>query len=237
MTDKPLTIEYRFILPDKRETLFELNIDPLTMTIIGATGEQPLPAWTALQFRQCPNCELECTTTPYCPVAVNLAPLIRTCGALVSHDALEVIVTTPERTISATTTNQRAVSSLLGLIMATSACTRTEYLKPMARFHLPFASEDETVYRTGSMYLLAQYFRRQEGLDYSLDFQGLAEIYRNLQIVNRALAERVRAAISEDATVNAIVLLDLLSNAVAWSIEDNLKEFKILFSRYGIRAD
>jgi hypothetical protein len=67
--------------------------------------------------------------------------------------------------------------------------------------------------------------------------QGLTEIYRNLQIVNRALAERIRAAISEDATVNAIVLLDLLSNAVAWSIEDNLKEFKNLFSRYGIRAD
>jgi len=38
-----------------------------------------------------------------------------------------------------------------------------EKLKPMVRFHLPFASIEETKYRAISMYLLAQYFLYQQG--------------------------------------------------------------------------
>ena len=34
-----------------------------------------------------------------------------------------------------------------GLIMATAGCPWTDRLRPMARFHLPFATEAETVYR------------------------------------------------------------------------------------------
>jgi hypothetical protein len=34
-------------------------------------------------------------------------------------------------------------------------------VKPMARFHLPLASEEETIYRATTMYLLAQYFLRE----------------------------------------------------------------------------
>ena len=37
--------------------------------------------------------------------------------------------------------------------MALSGCPVLEQLKPMARFHLPFASVEETIYRAASMYL------------------------------------------------------------------------------------
>lgn len=118
--------------------------------------------------------------------------------------------------------------------MATTPCPHTEYLKPMARFHLPLASPEETIYRTTSMFLLAQYFRHKDGLNASLELEELTGIYQNLQVVNRALARRFRAAISEDATLNAIILLDLLSQSVTWSIEDGLEELRPLFKRYGV---
>ena len=40
--------------------------------------------------------------------------------------------------------------------MATAGCPWTDRLRPMARFHLPFANEAETVYRSVSMYLLSR---------------------------------------------------------------------------------
>ena len=48
------------------------------------------------------------------------------------------------------------MSSVLGLIMATAGCPWTDRFRPMARFHLPFASEAETVYRSVCMFLLAR---------------------------------------------------------------------------------
>jgi len=62
----------------------------------------------------------------------------------------------------------------------------------------------------------------------------LTAIYQNLQIVNRALAKRLKAAVTEDATINAVILLDLLSQAVTWSIEDGLEEIRYLFKSYGV---
>jgi len=123
----------------------------------------------------------------------------------------------------------------LGLIMATSPCPHTEYLKPMAQFHLPLASPDETIYRTTSMFLLAQYFLHKDGLEATLELDKLTDIYQNLQVVNRALTRRFKAAISEDATINAIILLDLLSQSVTWSIEDGLEHLRYLFKRYGLK--
>jgi hypothetical protein len=142
---------------------------------------------------------------------------------------------TLERTISGNTTVQRALSSILGLIMATSTCPHTEFLRPMAHFHLPLATPDETIYRTTSMFLLAQYFLHKDGLDATLELDKLTEKYQQLQAVNRSLARRFKAAISEDATVNAIILLDLLSKSVTWSIEDGLEELRYLFKTYGVK--
>ena len=77
----------------------------------------------------------------------------------------------------------------------------------MARFDLPLASDEETVYRATSMYLLAQFFLKKEGSQTDLELDGLARIYENLQIINVAIAERLRAATTTDSSVNAIVVL------------------------------
>ena len=230
MSDMTLNYCYQFNFPDKQPIELKLEIDSETTTL--KSTQDDMPFWIALGFNQCPNCPLSLDKELVCPVANNLIPLLNVVDSLVSYDQVNVVITTPDRTITAETTMQRAVSAILGLIMATSPCPHTEFLKPMARFHLPLANEQETIYRTTSMYLLAQYFKSKNGLDYEMGFVGLTEIYENLQVINRALADRFRAAIKQDATVNAIILLDLLSQAVTWSIEDQLDEMQGLFKRF-----
>lgn len=120
----------------------------------------------------------------------------------------------------------------MGLIMATSGCPRTAFLKPMARFHLPFASEEETVYRVTSMYLLAQYFLGLEGQTDDDGFSGLTRLYGELEYVNTAMAKRLRAATETDSSLNAIVLLDLFAKTVPWALNRSLSDLRHLFAPY-----
>src|SRR5271165_5937643 len=134
-------------------------------------------------------------------MASTLEPL----KALVSFDTVGVTVTLAERTVYAETSAQQAMSSVIGLIMATSGCPWTDHLRPMARFHLPFASDSETVYRSICMYLLA---REIAGSDEPPGFAPLEDLYRNLHIVNRDMSRRLGAATRSDPARNALALLD-----------------------------
>lgn len=224
---------YKLSFADDKRLEFPIHIDKASNSFIPASPGHA-PAWVALDYQQCGNCPLSVKETPLCPVAANLVPLIDLCGSMKSYQTVSLEVVTPERTISGNTTVQRVISSILGLVIATSACPHTEYFKPMARFHLPLASDEETLYRTTSMFLLAQYFLHKDGKPSSLELDQLTQIYKELQIINRALARRLRAAISEDAAINGIILLDLLTQSVAWSIEEGLEGMRYLFKRYGV---
>jgi len=226
-----IKIIYEFVFPDGKSHVSKVRINAQTLDQ-ELDGGRLLPEWTLLNFHQCPNCPLNPTTTPHCPVAVNLVKLVNDTGDLHSYDEVEVRITTPERTISGITTAQRGISSLLGLTMATSACPHTSYLKPMARFHLPFASEEETLFRATSMYLLAQYYLYKQGGAADLELEGLNDIYKNLQIINNSLAERLRAASDQDAAVNAIILLDLFAKAFPYCIEESMEEIRYLFTAF-----
>jgi hypothetical protein len=144
---------------------------------------------------------------------------------------------TAERFITQETTVQRGMSSLMGLVMATSGCPHMAFFKPMARFHLPFASAEETVYRATSMYLLAQYFLHKEGHPTDLDLTGLREIYNNIEIVNVAVAKRLRTATEADSAINAIILLDIYTKAIPVVIEESLEEIRYLFAPFFREAE
>lgn len=190
------------------------------------------PDWTELGYHQCPHCPLDPARTTHCPVAIQIDELVEECADLTSYDSVRVTVCSPERTVSHNTSIQRGLSSVMGLILALSGCPHTEFLKPMARFHLPFACEHETLYRAASMYLLGQYFRDQDGKPADLELTGLAEKYHNLETLNRAMAERIKNAGSGDAPVNAVVMLDMLAKVMPCSIEESLKEIRHLFQAY-----
>jgi len=226
-----INIRYLFRLPDKRQEIIDLHLDARTLDLMNAFPEG-LPSWTDLDFHQCPNCPLKVEENPYCPVAVHFVKLLETFESLLSHDTVQVDIITSQRVVSKETSAQKGVSSLMGLIMATSGCPHTAFLKPMARFHLPFADSQETVYRATSMYLLAQYFLRKEGKEADMEMNVLKKIYSNVQIVNEAMASRLRAITEEDVALNALVILDVFAQAVPFVVEGSLEEIRYLFEPY-----
>jgi hypothetical protein len=169
-------------------------------------------------------------------VAVCLVKLVPICKDLLSYDLIHVDVIMAERVISKDTSAQKGISSLMGLLMATSGCPRMSFLKPMARFHLPFASDEETLYRATSMYLLAQYFVRKQEQTADLELEGLLQIYHDIQIMNRAMAKRLRSISDKDSALNALVLLDIFAETLPDAIEDSLQEIRYLFKSYLIRS-
>jgi hypothetical protein len=226
-----LEIQYRFQLEDGQEEVFQFQLDPVDLEIDPSyRGE--LPQWTRLEFNQCVNCPLELKTNARCPAAVNMVGLVSRFAELLSHDRTSVIVSTFERVIRTETTIQRGICSLMGLLMATSRCPMTRFFKPMARFHLPFASTEETIWRATSTYLLAQYFKQQEGGDPDLIFAGLGCIYNDIQIVNISFAKRLRSACNNDSMVNAIILLDMFAQSMPSAIDEFLEEIRHLFVPY-----
>ena len=226
--DQALLIRYRFLFPDNREEHIEVRIDRQSMESLPDASTTP-PDWCRLDFHQCPNCPLNTELQPYCPLAAHLVKLVTVCHNVRSHDEVQAEVSTPERTVAKTTTAQRAISSLMGLVMATSGCPHMTFLKPMARYHLPFATEEETIFRVVSTYLLEQYFRHKQAMSVDLELENLKKIYAEIRVVNQAMAARLRTLSAQDSAINAVVLLDIFAKALPYSIEDSLEEIRYLF--------
>lgn len=220
----PVDIRYDFIFPDGTRDTHRLRFDSRTLELLdGATDG---PDWTLLERQRCPNCPMSAEESRHCPAALAIAPYMERWSRLFSFEDVRVEVTTDSRTVVKDTSVQRAFGSLLGLLLATSGCPRTGFLRPMARFHLPFADEVETAYRATSMHLLAHYFRRERGEAVDFDFDDLVERYRELQVVNSHLAARLRATSEKDGVLNAVVLLDVLARTLPHFIDDRLKELR-----------
>ena len=226
-----IAIQYCFRLPDERQEVFDLELDAETLELTNPIPED-LPEWALLGFQQCPHCTLPTNSRSYCPIALRLSDVVKRCGDLLSYDDVHVDVTTIERCISQDTKAQIGISALMGLIMATSGCPHMAFFKPMARFHLPLASDEETLCRAVSMYLLGQYFLGKAGGKADFELEGLKEIYRNVQQVNASIAHRLRSATEADSSVSAVVTLDMFAKGVLFEIEESLEDIRFLFTPY-----
>lgn len=224
----PLRIRYRFDLPDGSQATLEFRFDSDHFHLSNEAPAEP-PFWSELKYNQCANCPLNPALHPHCPAALQMASTLEPLKMLVSFDTVGVTVVQAERTIYAETSAQQAMSSVLGLIMATAGCPWTDHLRPMARFHLPFASDVETVYRSIGMYLLAREMagpRKKDG------FAALEELYRNLHIVNRDMSRRLGAATRSDPARNALALLDSYTTLLPAALERSFEEWRPLFSAW-----
>lgn len=228
---EPITIRYCFKLGNEEAEVFDVNLDPNTIELLDNIPDV-LPGWTNLDFYQCPNCPLDTNIYPYCPTAAHLVNVLHRFDSLLSYHQTHLVVTTKDRIISQVTTVQRGVSSLIGLVIAASGCPHTAFFKPMARFHLPLANNEETIYRASAMYLLAQYFRNKNGKEVDFKLTGMEKIYNDIRMVNRTMADRLREAAKSDSLLNAIVQLDIYAQTVSVVIEDSLEEIRFLFEAY-----
>lgn len=216
---QPLTYRYRFGLADGSEETFVVSLDPVTAEPLDPLPDK-LPDWTRIEFQQCPNCPRIPEDGDTCPLAARLVPLVSRLGHLTSFAELDLYVDTPDRDYSKRVPAQDAIASLMGLVNATSGCPRMDFFRPMARFHLPLSNLDETFYRVLSMYMLGQYLRHQQGLSIDMDMTGLSTHYAEINVVNKYLVQRLRAATKEDGTLNAAVLLDMLAMTMPLMLDD-----------------
>lgn len=226
-------LTYRFRFPDGEQKEFFVQLDRNNCSLV-APQRETYPEWTELEFKQCGHCPLSADEHTHCPVAVNVVDIVEFFQDFQSVEKAVVEVDTRQRvTKRGKTALFPALSSLIGIYMVTSGCPLLDKLRPMARFHLPFADTEETVYRALSMYALAQYFRSKNGQQADLDFEGLKNIYRDINRLNIDFADRLNNDFISEATTNAITSLDCFAQEIDFSIsEEMLKEIEVLFEGY-----
>ena len=231
---RPFQFLYHFKFNDGSTKDYQLVLDPETLRLLPGTPAQAMPEWVRLDYQQCCSCPLTIERHPLCPIAVNIMELVESFKTVISHDDCMVICETAERVYSKKTSIMEGLAAIFGIIMATSDCPVMEFLKPMARFHLPFATVEETTVRTASMYLLSQYFKSKDRKGMLVDFKPLENHYCKVQKVNEGLLARITSVSNEDADKNAIVALHSLSQFLSMEIGYSLGELEYIFEgRFG----
>ena len=226
-----LDIKYCFGFKGNRFESFDLQLDPKTLKLLNHSHEE-LPEWALLDYYKCPHCPLDIHEFLHCPAAVNIIDLVTRFENVVSYEEIDLEVVTADRKVYERTTAQRGLGSLLGLLLSISGCPHAAYFKPMARFHLPLASPEDTLFRATGMYLLAQYFLKNDGKEVDCELDGLATIYNNIHLLNISMVKRLKAATKADSSNNALIMLDVFAQIMPIAIKDQLESIKPLFMSY-----
>lgn len=224
-----LEFKYHFTQDNGQAKEFKIRLNPRTLKLIREPYEK-LPTWTNLEFSQCPNCNLNMENHKLCPIAANIVSIIEFFQESSSFEDVKVRLETYERIFNKKTSLQQGLSSMLGIIMVTAGCPILSKLRPMVRFHLPFATIEETIYRAISMYLVKQYFRKKKGLGPDWELKGLLETYKEIHIINQAFYERLSFLKGKDTNVNALIILDNFANYINFTLDrDKLSKIEWMF--------
>lgn len=224
-------IGYRLCFSDGGEKRFELHLRGDTQTPVGWVPQQP-PDWAALEYHKCSNCPLPAAGHAWCPAALNLARLVDGHNDLDLLDSIRLVVTTADRTVTVSATVQKALGSFIGLLLASSDCPHAAHFRPLARFHLPLATEAETIYRVVTAFAMAQFMRRQAGLDGAVDLDGLVRLYGDLETVNTALAARLKAAGQDGSVARSLMEWDVFAGMFPMRAAEVMESMRPLFSAY-----
>jgi len=210
---------YLFRLESGVRHRFDVEFDRLP-----AGGD--LPAWTLLEADKCPHCPLADAPGARCPAAADLVPVVARFAALSSVERIDVHVVTLQHEARKRTDTQTALSALMGLILATSACPILGRMRPLAQTHMPFATPTERVYRIVSMHLMGCHLRGEPvGLD------GLDGFFSDIERLNHAFSGRLKRAVQRDAGMNALLALHSRSLLASMSIEDEMENIRAWFQQ------
>ena len=113
-----MAIEYRITLDDNHQFSYRIELDRQ----YDAQHAETTPKWTRLEHNQCSNCPLRKEEFSRCPAAVDLHRVIEDFHGLPAVKRAHVWVRTPEREYTTQVGLEEGLRSLLGVIMATSAC-------------------------------------------------------------------------------------------------------------------
>jgi hypothetical protein len=229
MSLPPYRIVYDFHCPDETRHRFEILLDGRHFSLIRPEPSAPPPAWARLSFEQCRCCPLDPKRVDVCPVAVNIANIVEAFKDQVSSESCRVRCVVDERTYLKKTSLMEGISSLFGVVMATSRCPIMDFFRPMARFHLPFSTGDETTVRAVSMFLLRTYLRTNGRGDFQSAMKALERRYARVRQVDEGLFARITHVGSEDADKNAMIMLHSLSQLLGIELNQNLDSIAAYF--------
>ena len=225
-----IRIKYTFHFEERKEDVeFTVVLHPRTLYAV-APEESRETNWTRLSFQQCDICPLNSKKVRNCPIIYNISGVLSRFTDFWSTDPVLVTVDTMERSYTKRDVLQQGLRSLLGIYMATSGCPHMEILKPMARFHLPFATLEETIFRHISTFLMGQYFEHMQGKNFEVDFARMMEKYDLITFVNDGILKRVRSVPANDANVNALLALQVFAPAIKLKLKDNLEYLRYLYT-------
>jgi hypothetical protein len=228
----PLEFRYTFRLPGGRTEVFVVRLDEQSLGILQEIPKD-LPDWTRLGYHQCPGCPLKEETTPHCPVAASLVPVLSPFSEVSSTTEADIEIQTATRTFRKKAPVSVGISALAGLHMVTAGCPIMDHLRPMARTHLPFSTHEETTYRVLSMYLLAQFFIKKDGGEADWDMERLEDLMEEVHQVNKTFCERIDDVAEKDANRNALVLLDCFAGITHFALSrGSLKLIRRSFTGY-----
>jgi len=228
--NKYFWIEYNFkFLESKRKDLtFTVLLDK--ETIIAVPPEQSKSQkWTKLDFCKCNICPLGSEVNENCPIAFNLSGLAAAFSDVSSIEKVDITVSTPDRKYIKTDTVQQGLRSIYGIYMAASGCPHMEILRPMVRFHLPFASMEDSVFRHVSSYLMGEYFNYIEGKKSDFHLLDLAEKTTKVNTVNHGICNRLDTVVENDANKNALTILNITGVIVNMELEARLNSIRHIF--------
>jgi len=218
-------IRYEFIFKSGEEFQYQIDLDQNRQEHPAPVGTPP--EWAKLDVEKCTICPLKSANTEYCPLALRLSPVL----SFSPHSAFESVqvrVHKDTMTIESHTTVQESYRSLIGLIMATSGCPHTGFFKPMAWFHLPFATQDETLFRACATFLFFQFFDPVEP-EAESHFSDLKKVYEQIHIVNQHIAKRLRHASASESAINALTILDIFAQSFMPTLNETLQKLEFLF--------
>ncbi|OZG71265.1 hypothetical protein BTA51_21700 [Hahella sp. CCB-MM4] len=221
-----MRVRYDFRLEDGRliDHVVETDRESLPPTNKAAAD------WAELKHCQCSNCPLKASEYQYCPAAIDIQALVDTFRKEPAFQKVEVTVSTRERNYQKRTGLEEALRSLMGLILATSECPILSELRPMAMHHMPFATNEEFILRSVSIYLVQQYFKMRDDREPpDWDLKGLVERNRRLQLVNQALWQRIHGACEGDSNLKALLSFFSLASSVTFSLESQLQKLRQSF--------
>ncbi|MFA6317694.1 MAG: hypothetical protein WC943_09780 [Elusimicrobiota bacterium] len=235
MPDAAPFLVYRFTLKDGRVREFPVRLDPETLTA-APKPRKAYPEWTLLSFCKCPNCPLPEGPTARCPAAEHVIDIVEAFKDSASTEIALVEVLRDNRVFSKRTTLAEGASALIGVIMPTSGCPVLGKLKPNVLTHLPFATINETVFRTLALYLFAQFFIQRKGGKPDWKLERLKDLVEDVHTVNRCFSDRFFQICLKDVNVNAVVHLDSfaeLTSMAAQRSERRLDQLQKLFAAFG----
>ena len=210
-------ITYIFRLESGVEYRFDVDLDR-------AAAGGALPDWTLLETEKCEHCPLTSSPGARCPAAADLAPVIDRFSTLASIESVDVRVVHERYEAHKHTDTQTALSALMGLILATSACPILSRMRPLAHTHLPFCTETEMMYRICAMHLFDCFLAGT-----TPDLQGLSGLFADISKLNEAFARRITLAAKRDASNNALVKLHARSMLASLTIEGKMDEIRTWF--------